>query len=159
MNIQDINYNIFKIFDKDWALLTTGNKDKFNTMTISWGQMGTLWNKPVVTVFVKPTRYTSEFMFDNEYFTVSFYDEQYRKDLSLLGSKSGKDLDKVAQTSLVPVLNENYVSFKQAKTTLVLKKIYTDRLKKENIPEFAQKRFYGEDDHHYVFVGELVDII
>ena len=64
--------DIFAQFDKKWALLCAGTKEKHNTMTISWGGMGTLWSKPVVTVYVKPCRYTYGFMNDNDYFTVSF---------------------------------------------------------------------------------------
>ena len=45
--------DIFAQFDKKWALLSAGTKEKHNTMTISWGGMGTLWGKPVVTVYVK----------------------------------------------------------------------------------------------------------
>ena len=89
MNLKDFNVAPLYVLDKEWALLTVGNSDKFNTMTISWGGLGTLWNKPVVTVYVKPIRYTYEFMEENDYFTISFYDHKYRKDLALLGSKSG----------------------------------------------------------------------
>jgi len=64
--------DIFSQFDKKWALLTAGNKDKFNTMTISWGGLGTLWGKPVATTNVRTSRYTHEFMDNNEYFTISF---------------------------------------------------------------------------------------
>ena len=86
-----MNYqiDIFTQFDKRWALLCAGTKENHNTMTISWGGMGTLWRKPVVTVYVKPCRYTYGFMNDNEYFTVSFYPEEYKKALTIMGSKSG----------------------------------------------------------------------
>ena len=56
------NTDILSLFDKGWALVTAGDLDCFNTMTISWGAMGTLWNKPTCTVYVKPVRYTHEFM-------------------------------------------------------------------------------------------------
>ena len=75
--------DIFAQFDKKWALLCAGTKEKHNTMTISWGGMGTLWSKPVVTVYVKPCRYTYGFMNDNEYFTVSFYPEECRKAMAV----------------------------------------------------------------------------
>ena len=80
----EFNTNIFDQYDKKWALLTAGDKDKFNTMTISWGGLGTLWNKPVATVYVRTSRYTNEFMKDNDYFTVSFYPEECKKVLGVL---------------------------------------------------------------------------
>ena len=76
---------IFEQFDKKWALLKAGTKDKFNTMTISWGGLGTLWGKPVATVYVRQSRYTHDFMDDNDYFTISFYPEAYKKTLGNLG--------------------------------------------------------------------------
>ena len=71
--------DILSVFDKKWALLTAGDKDKFNTMTVSWGGLGTIWGKPVATVYVRKSRYTHDFMEDNDYFTVSFYPEECRK--------------------------------------------------------------------------------
>ena len=82
-----MNYSldIFTQFDKKWALVTAGNQDSFNTMTISWGGMGTIWNKPVATVYVRTSRYTHEFMDNNDYFTVSFFPEEYKQTLGILG--------------------------------------------------------------------------
>ena len=74
----DFNADSFKIFDKEWALVTAGTLEHYNTMTISWGGLGTLWGKPVATVYVKPIRYTHSFLDANDYFTVSFYPEKYR---------------------------------------------------------------------------------
>ena len=45
--------DIFSEFDQVWALVTAGTPDNFNTMTISWGGMGTLWGKPVATVYIR----------------------------------------------------------------------------------------------------------
>ena len=67
----------FHIFDKQWALVTAGTLKHYNTMTISWGGLGTLWSRPVATVYVKPIRYTYQFLEKNEYFTVSFFPEAY----------------------------------------------------------------------------------
>ena len=58
----ELTVDIFSQFDKKWALLTSGTKDKFNSMTISWGGAGTLWSKPVVTAYVRTSRYTHDFM-------------------------------------------------------------------------------------------------
>lgn len=159
MGLNNIETKPFENFSKEWALVTAGSKDGYNTMTIGWGAMGTLWSTPVVIVFVKPVRYTSEFLKDNEYFTVSFYDEEYRKDLAILGSKSGKDGDKVAETRLHPKFLENTVTFEEAKTTYVLKKIYTSQFVKENVPEFAKEKYYLDEEEHYIFVGEVKEVL
>lgn len=154
-----LNTDILQIFNKDWALVTAGNKDKFNTMTIGWGGLGTLWSKPVATVYVKPIRYTHEFLESNEYFTVSFFDEQYRKALGLLGTLSGRDSDKVAQSGLTPLFVDNGVTFAEAYVTLVCKKIYRQDMDLDAMPQFAIDRYYQTEAPHTMFVGEVVDVI
>ena len=115
MDLKSFNLAPLHILDKEWALLTAGKKDKFNTMTISWGGLGTIWNKPVATIYVRPNRYTYQFIEDNEYFTISFYNEGYRRDLGILGSKSGRSLDKISLTNLTPKFLSNGISFNEAK--------------------------------------------
>lgn len=164
MNLKEFKLAPLYTIDKEWALLTAGEKEKYNTMTISWGGMGTIWNKPVVTVYVRPTRYTYEFMEDNEYFTVSFYNDKYKKDLGILGTKSGRDIDKVSLTTLTPDFLEKATTFKEANVTLVCKKIYfqdleKDNIDKESLPLSEFERFYKDEPIHRMYFGEVVDII
>ncbi len=86
---ENIKENIFDMVGRQWMLVTAGNRDKFNTMTASWGGAGILWNKPVVFSFIRPQRYTFEFMEKNDCYTLSFYDESYRDALKICGSRSG----------------------------------------------------------------------
>ena len=97
MNLQE-EFGVFHDF-RDMALPTAGSPEDFNTMTIGWGALGTIWGKPACTVYVRPSRYTLEFMDRNELFTVSFFDG-HKSDLSYLGRVSGRDEDKVAKTEL-----------------------------------------------------------
>lgn len=154
----EFNTNIFEQYAKKWALLTAGDKDKFNTMTISWGGLGTLWNKPVATVYIRTSRYTNEFMKDNDYFTVSFYPDECKKVLGVLGSKSGRDMDKIHESGLTPKEVENGITFAEAEVTLVCRKLICQRLEPENmIPEIA-KQFYENEAEHDMYVGEVVFI-
>lgn len=164
MNLKEFNLEPFYILDQEWALLTVGNKEKWNAMTISWGGFGTIWNKPIVTVYVKPIRYTYEFMENNEYFTVSFYEEKYRKDLKIMGSKSGKEIDKSSCTKITPKFLENGITFKESKLTIVCKKIYFQDLDiknidKKNIGQGEIDRFYKKEPMHRMYIGEVIDII
>ena len=163
MKLEELKFAPLNDLVKNYALLTSGDKDKYNTMTISWGGFGTIWNKPVVTVYVKPIRYTYKFIEDNDYFTVSFYDDEYKNDLIILGTKSGKDIDKISLTKLNPMFLDNSVSFEEAKITLVCKKIYYQDLNleliKENLSSDIYNRFYGNDPVHRMYIGEVIDII
>ena len=154
--------DIFTRFDKEWALVTAGSPENYNGMTISWGGMGTLWGKPVVTVYVKPVRYTYGFMNENDYFTVSFYPESCKKALGVMGSESGRDGDKAAKAGLTPIAvgeEGRATTFAEAEVTLLCKKIYWNDLDKANMPEYAVERYYTEEEPHRMFIGEVVDII
>ncbi|MBO4900325.1 MAG: flavin reductase [Lachnospiraceae bacterium] len=150
--------DIFSQFDKKWALLTAGTEENFNTMTISWGGLGTLWSRPVATVYVRQSRYTHEYMDDNDYFTVSFYPEEYKKELGVLGSKSGRDMDKMNDSGLTSVKCGESMSFKEAEVTLVCKKLFKQTLLKENMPIDVADACYADNDLHDMYIGEVIEI-
>ncbi len=149
----------FELFDRQWALLTAGTEGHYNTMTVSWGGLGTLWGKPVATVYVKPVRYTHSFMEESPYFTLSFYPERYRKALALLGTLSGRDCDKVARSGLTPHFLEQGVTFLEAERTLVCKKLYTQPMDLTRIPPEEAARFYRTEAPHTIFIGQVVSIL
>ena len=151
--------DIFETYDKQWALLTAGSMDKFNTMTISWGGLGTIWGMPVATVYVRTSRYTHDFMDDNEYFTVSFYPEEMKKTLGVLGSKSGREIDKMHMPELTAVEAGKSVSFHEAEVTLVCRKVFKQTLEPKNMEAKIAEQFYGKDAPHDMYIGEVVDII
>ena len=157
--MMEFTTDILSVFDKKWALLTAGDESGFNTMTISWGGLGTLWNKPVATVYVRTSRYTHDFMDTNDYFTVSFYPEECRRILGVLGSKSGREMDKMKDTGLTPVKAGDSMSFKEAEVTLVCRKMFNQQLDVENMPAEVAKAMYEGQAPHDMYIGEIVDII
>lgn len=154
----NLNLDILSAFDKEWALVTAGTSEKFNTMTVSWGGFGTLWGKPVATVYIRPSRYTYEFLENSDLFTVSFFDEQYRKDLSILGTKSGRDIDKLSETALSPVAVGSSVGFAQARRTVLCRKLYRQEMDIHAMPEDVVKSCYKDGDVHVMFIGEVLEI-
>ncbi len=161
MDIRDFETHPFTKFDKEWGLLTAGTKDDFNSMTVSWGGMGTIWNKPVVFLFVKPVRYTHEFVARHEELTVSFFDEKYRKALGVFGSRSGRDTDKPRAAGLTPKPLAKGVTYAEAKETLVCRKLFMQQMDKDAIPEVFQKSFYsmpGEAKSHCFVIAEVLEI-
>ena len=161
--IKDFNVDIFKLFDDHWALLTAGTPDDYNTMTISWGSLGTIWaprgnGRQIATVYVKPSRYTFGYLEKSDYYTISFFPESCRKDMAYLGSHSCRDEDKLAATSLTPVEKSNgTMGFEEATLTLVCHKLYSDAFKKEGIPADIVQAYYDGDEPHHFFIGEIVD--
>ncbi len=157
----ELNTDIFSLFDRQWALVTAGTLEDYNTMTISWGSLGSIWDipskaKPIATIYVKPIRHTYNYLNSNEYFTLSFFPEAYRRDLLLLGSRSGRDGDKVAQTQLTPIAVEHGVTFQQATMTLVCRKLYYQDMQREHMPAEVVSTFYSDEEPHRMYIGEVV---
>ena len=147
----------FTKFEKDWALLTAGTEERYNSMTIGWGSFGTVWNKDVVTVYVRPDRYTWQFMRDNDHFTVSFYPESCRKALTLMGTLSGRDQDKVAAAGLTPRFLPEGVTFAEATETFVCRKIYMAPMAYEDVPPVAQRIYQNGVEPHWIIMGQVVE--
>lgn len=154
-----MNINPFTLFHEDWSLVTAGKLSHHNSMTISWGEMGTLWNRNVVTIYVKPCRYTYQFMEENDYFTLSFFDEEYRDALKIMGSKSGRDINKDKEARLTPLEHGEVTLYQEAKMTLICKKIYHNDLSLDNIPEEERERHYKIEKPHRMYIGEVIEII
>ena len=154
----ELSADIFGLFDKKWALLTAGNIGDFNMMTISWGSLGTLWGHPAATVYVRESRLTHRYMEKNEYFTISFYPEEKRKTLGILGSKSGRDIDKMHTPGLKPKEIGSSVTFDEAECTLLCKKLYKGHLEESGIPGNIVKSHYPEGDFHDFYVGEVIEV-
>lgn len=148
--------NEFGLMLEDGCLLTAGNLDNFNTMTINWGTIGNLWNKKVVSLFVRPSSYTKTFLDQNEYFTLSFFYPRYREILSYLGSVSGKDENKVKNSGLTPMVIDNCVTFKEAYLTVVCKKLSVSSFNETTVPKEVNKIFYANGNYHTQFIGEIV---
>ena len=154
---QDIDQNPFTLIDDDWFLLTAGDFDSFNTMTASWGGMGILWNKPVVFCFVRPHRYTYKFMESNEFFTMSFFNENYRAALNLCGKVSGRQTDKMKATGLKPIASpQGSIFFEQAKLMLECRKLYFSDIMPENFMLDKINANYPKKDYHRMYIGEIV---
>ena len=94
VKIEELSFNPFTKISKEWMLITAGDEEKHNTMTASWGGVGIMWGMNVATAYIRPQRYTKEFVDAEEMFTLSFFKEDYRKALNLCGSKSGRECDK-----------------------------------------------------------------
>ena len=81
--IESLEFNPFKKISKQWMLITAGDEKKSNTMTASWGGLGIMWGKNVATAYIRPNRYTKEFVDQTDHFTLSFLPEEERKALNL----------------------------------------------------------------------------
>lgn len=157
MDIKQAQQELVARLADDRGLLTAGDADSCNTMTIAWGETGCLWWKPVVSAYVVPSRHTFGFMQDGDCFTVSLLPREFRGDLELLGSMSGRDGDKVALTKLTPKPLEHGVTFEEADLTIVCRKLYEQPMDTGAIPADVANEFYRTMGVHSRFIGEIID--
>lgn len=159
ISCQELQMNPMTLIGSEWMLITAGCEERgYNTMTASWGHLGTIWNKPTSVCYVRPQRYTKEFIDREELYTLSFF-PGYKKELSYLGSHSGRDEDKVAKTGLTPVFGEGYTCFAEAKLTLVCRKLYRAPLVEEGfVDQDVLNRNYPQRDLHDLYVGEILKV-
>lgn len=160
IDISQFNENVFKLIGKDWMLITAGNQDKCNTMTASYGSFGILFGKPVAHIYVRPERYTYEFLEKENYFTLSFFNESYRNLLQYCGKTSGRDEDKINKFNLnLQFTKENAPYFKEAKLTIICKKLFMQDLSKDFLLDSSLKKsLYDNGGEHRMYVGEITDI-
>jgi len=155
--------NAFDLIGKQWMLVTAGTKESFNTMTASWGGIGWLWNRPVAFVFIRPERYTHEFIECNERLTLSFFGEEQRPALQLCGSKSGRDIDKIAAAGLTPAeLESGAMTFAQSRLALDCRKLFKSSMKEADfLDREILSRWYGNQPGgslHDVYVVEIESV-
>jgi flavin reductase (DIM6/NTAB) family NADH-FMN oxidoreductase RutF len=161
MDVKAMRLNPFAMLNDEWALVSAGTAENYNTMTVSWGMMGTMWNKSTVMVFIRPQRYTKEFVDGSDVFTLSFYPKEYKKALGLLGSKSGRNEDKIRESGLTPYFTDNTVAFAEAHTLLVCRKLFGGQPLDETkfVDPTLESAFYPDKDFHYMYFGEVLKVL
>ena len=154
--------NFFADIGKEWMLVSAKSdiSGRANMMTASWGCMGILWNKNIVNIYVRPSRYTYNYLANNDYFTLNFLEDGNDNTYSFCGTKSGKDYDKVAETGLIPVRFSDYLyGFDKSKYIFLCKKIYSQPMSIDCFSDQESgKKLYPNDDVHTMFVAEIEKI-
>lgn len=159
MNVEELK-NVINSISKQWMLVSAvDEKGKANAMTASWGGVGELWGKDVVFVFIRPQRYTKEFVDKAQTLSLSFFDESYRKMYNYMGSKSGRDFDKIKEQNLTVTIEDGAPVFAQAEHTIIAKKLYVQRLEKECFLDKTEiEKWYKANDYHDMYIAEIINI-
>lgn len=156
---KDFQDNVLTRIGDDWMLVTAGNENEgCNTLTACWGGVGNLWHRDAAFIFIRPTRYTYEFIEKNDMFSLTFFPQKFRKELALLGAKSGRDGDKITEANLKVEYLDGVPTFEQGNLVLICKKMYYLDFVPERIPEDVIKRFYADGDFHRFYAGEIIKI-
>lgn len=154
-----LDLNPFSAIGEQWMLITAGTKENCNTMTASWGGLGVLWGAPMAIAYIRPQRYTKEFVDGQEYFTLAFFSKDYRQQLALCGAKSGRDVDKVKACGFTVAQAEGGAPyFEQAELVLVCRKRMVMPMDPAAMPEDVKEKWY-DGDYHTMYWGEIVEAL
>lgn len=159
ITFREITDNPFSLIGDDWLLITAAAGEQSNTMTASWGGLGVLWNRPVAFTFLRPQRYTKEFVDAADGYSLCFFDGM-REQLSYLGKVSGRDEDKIKKAGLTIGTENGIPYFKEARLVLFCQKKYRQRMSPEAMLDPALiEKFYPQNDFHEMYVGEITKIL
>lgn len=170
ISVQELNLNPMTMIGGEWWLIAAGNeRDGYNAMTASWGHLGSIWERPgmephmglpTAVVYLRPQRYTKEFVDREELFTLSVFGKPYRKALSFLGTHSGRDGDKVMKSGLTPVFVDGAVYFAEAKMVFVCRKLYHAPLVESGfVDKSIAQNIYPNKDFHEIYIGEIIRVL
>ncbi len=161
VDIKELSFNPFTRIGSEWMLVTAGDESGYNTMTASWGGLGYLWGKNVATIYVRPQRYTKQFVDKADTFTLSFYDvPKYREALNICGTLSGRDCDKAKKAGLTPFFVDGTTAFNEASLIFVCRKLYADELEERLFLDHETvDAHYPQRDFHTLYVAEITKVL
>ena len=153
---ESINENTFKLIGSDWMLIAAEKDQKVNAMTASWGGLGVIWEKNVAYVVIRPQRFTKEFVDHADTFSLTFFDEGFKKQLGYMGAVSGRDEDKIAKSGLTVAHSGDTPYFSEAKLVLICRRLFAQGLKPEGfVDQDMIGKFYPDGDFHVLYVAEI----
>lgn len=160
--VEKFVHNPVHLWDIQSLLLTSGDFETrhFNAMTIGWGSIGYIWRRPFIQVVVRPTRYTYGFMEKYDSFTVCAFPPEFHQALNLLGTRSGRDGDKIAASGLTPEKSTLVASpgYSQASLILECRKMYWDDVDPAQFLDSTIDQHYPKKDYHRIYFGEILAV-
>jgi flavin reductase (DIM6/NTAB) family NADH-FMN oxidoreductase RutF len=145
-----------------WMLLAAGERPPgaFNVMTVAWGAFGVMWSKPMALVVVRPSRYTYQFMEQGSSFTLSMFPGEFKGQLTLCGTRSGRSFDKLRASGFTPIPSTAVEApgFDEAELIVECRKMYFDDIEPAHflLPEIEGN--YNGRDYHRMYWGEIAAI-
>ena len=143
IDVRNIKEDVFTLVGEDYGILTAGTPEKSNSMVTSWGGWGIVFGKPGVFHFLRSNRYTLELMREQQAYTVSYFDSEFKDDIMQFGMKSGRDSDKMKETKLTAVQTpDGNPAYKEAKIIL--------ECRLAEVTTVAPEDFYNDEDRKFV---------
>jgi len=160
----ELTDNVFSLIGKDYTVITAGKADHYNSMVASFGGWGQLFSKPTTWCFLRANRYTLEVIRTENTYTMSYFEDEYKEQVLLFGSKTGRNTDKMKESKLTMVETPSgNISYKEARliieckltevTTVSPTDFYTQEGK-----DFVTEAYEDAKDYHKLVFGEITNV-
>jgi flavin reductase (DIM6/NTAB) family NADH-FMN oxidoreductase RutF len=159
IDVFDAFQETLRRLDSPGALLVAG-REKPNLMAIGWGSIGIIWGKPIFVVLVRPSRFTHGLMESWPEFTVNIPSPDMDKTVDFCGSKSGRDVDKVAMCGLTlePGHKIEVPSIAECPIHYECRTVHKNNVIPAELPSGITSEFYPCGDFHTVYFGEILGV-
>ena len=158
--VAELSVDVVNLWMNQWLLLTAGTLDDCNMMTVAWGSIGCMWSRPFAQIVVRPQRYTRKYIEQSDSFTLCAFPEKYRKDLQTLGTLSGRNGNKLAQTGLTLKASKKIAapSYNEAIIIFECRKIYYQDMDPRGFFDKTIQDNYAAKDYHRIYFGEILSV-
>lgn len=156
-----LELNPFTKIGTEWMAVTAGDAAKVNTMTASWGTIGVLWGKNVVSIFIRDSRYTKEFIDKHDTFSLTFFDPKQKAALKYFGAVSGRREDKIAGAKMhIGYADDGTPYIDEGNFILVCRKLSATRISPDQfLDDEIDGAWYKDKDYHTMYIAEVKEIL
>lgn len=160
----ELSDNIFKLFGRDFVVITSGDKENYNSMTAGYGGWGILFDEPSTWTFLRANRYTLEYIRENKTYTMSNFGEEYKDQVIYFGSSSGRDSEKMKNHQLTAVETPSgNMTYKEASLVVEcelteITTVQPDDLYTEKGRDFILDGYNEAKDYHKLVFGKITNV-
>ncbi len=161
---KEITDSVFTLVGRDFFAITAGNKDHYNSMIGSGGGMGVLFKKPCTWCVVRTDRYTLELILKEQTYTLSYFPDECKEQMFFLGSKSGRDTDKMKDVGLTGIETPSgNMSYQEARLIVEcqLTQITTpnpDDFCTQEAKDYIAEAYKDANDYRKYLFGEITHV-
>ena len=160
----ELTDNVFKLVGEDYTVITSGEGEKYNSMTASYGGWGRLFEEPVTWCFLRANRYTLELMKESKTYTMTYFADEYKDQVMYFGSVSGRDSEKMKNHKLTPVQTpDGTPAYKEAKLIVECKLMEVTTVNPadfymEKGKSFVEEAYAEAKDYHKLVFGQITNV-
>ena len=143
---------------KPGLLLVSGKKG--NPMTIGWATLGVIWRTNILTVLVRPSRFSFNLLEQSMEFGICVPTEDMREKILFCGMNSGRDVNKIAECGFtqvkahkieIPLIKECSIHYE-------CRIVHKNQIIPAELDQELKQDNYPGGDYHTIYYGEITGV-